>query len=44
VESGALHLHGWYFDMRGGGLASYNPASGSFEALVPGGPAGGAAG
>ena len=33
VESGALTLHGWYFDMGGGQLYSYSPESAGFEQL-----------
>jgi carbonic anhydrase len=33
VESGALALHGWYFDIEHGQLLQYNPSSREFEAL-----------
>jgi carbonic anhydrase len=33
VESGALLLHGWYFDIGVGQLLSYAPDKGSFEPL-----------
>jgi carbonic anhydrase len=33
VESGALTLHGWYFDIEHGQMMQYNPASRAFEAL-----------
>jgi carbonic anhydrase len=33
VESGALLLHGWYFDISVGQLLSYTPDKGSFEPL-----------
>jgi carbonic anhydrase len=34
VESGALLLHGWYFDISVGQLVSYTPDKGSFEPLA----------
>jgi carbonic anhydrase len=34
VESGALLLHGWYFDISVGQLLSYTPDKGSFEPLA----------
>jgi carbonic anhydrase len=33
VESGALALHGWYFDIEHGQMMQYTPASRAFEAL-----------
>ncbi|HEY5994972.1 MAG TPA: carbonic anhydrase [Gallionellaceae bacterium] len=33
VASGALALHGWYFDIEHGQMMQYNPASRAFEAL-----------
>ena len=33
VESGALLLHGWYFDIAVGQLLSYAPEKGSFQPL-----------
>ncbi len=33
VASGALALHGWYFDIEHGQMMQYNPASRVFEAL-----------
>lgn len=33
VESGALTLHGWYFDIEHGQMLKYNPSSRAFEAL-----------
>jgi carbonic anhydrase len=33
VELGELALHGWYFDIEGGELLGYNPASRLFETL-----------
>lgn len=33
VESGALTLHGWYFDIERGQLLRYNTASACYEAL-----------
>lgn len=33
VESGELALHGWYFDIEGGDLLGYNPATRQFETL-----------
>lgn len=35
VEAGALHLHGWYFDIGQGELFGYSPHSTAFEALTP---------
>ena len=34
VAAGRLRLHGWYFDLDGGELLGYNPATGSFELFV----------
>lgn len=34
VEAGALHIHGWYFDMETGELSTYMPETGEFETLV----------
>lgn len=33
-DSGSLHIHGWYFDMKTGALLEYNPAQGSFENIT----------
>jgi carbonic anhydrase len=33
VESGALALHGWYFDIEHGQLLRFNAATKHFEAL-----------
>jgi len=33
VDSGTLHLHGWYFDMAEGKHLSYSPENGRFEVL-----------
>ena len=33
VEAGALHLHGWYFDIAEGSLLRYNPANCAFEPI-----------
>jgi carbonic anhydrase len=35
VESGALKLHGWYFDIRAGELLGYSPDRQEFAPLVP---------
>jgi carbonic anhydrase len=35
VEAGALHLHGWYFDIGQGELFGYSPLGSAFEPLVP---------
>lgn len=35
VESGALHLHGWYFDIGQGELLGYSPQRSAFEPLAP---------
>lgn len=34
VAAGRLHLHGWYFDLDGGELLGYDPATGGFELFV----------
>ncbi len=34
VEQGRLTLHGWYFDIEGGELVAYEPASGIFKPLT----------
>ncbi len=34
VETGALALHGWYFDLDGGQLLAFSPESSSFVPLV----------
>jgi len=34
VAAGRLQLHGWYFDLDGGELLGYDPATGSFELFV----------
>lgn len=36
VAAGRLHLHGWYFDLDGGELLGYDPATGGFELFVKG--------
>ena len=36
VAAGRLQLHGWYFDLDGGELLGYDPATGSFELFVKG--------
>jgi carbonic anhydrase len=33
VDTGAMHLHGWYFDIAQGELLSYNPALNGFEPI-----------
>lgn len=33
VVAGAMHLHGWYFDIEQGELLSYNPARNGFEPI-----------
>ena len=33
VTTGAMHLHGWYFDIAEGELSSYQPARNGFEPL-----------
>ncbi|MDP2811654.1 MAG: carbonic anhydrase [Rhodocyclaceae bacterium] len=33
VVAGALHLHGWYFDMTEASLLCYNPARNAFEPI-----------
>ena len=33
VEQGKLELHGWYFDIEGGELLGYDPATRRFETL-----------
>ncbi len=33
VVAGAMHLHGWYFDIAHGELLSYNPACNGFESI-----------
>jgi carbonic anhydrase len=44
VIVGAMHLHGWYFDIEKGELSSYNPAHNGFEPIgadgaeLPNGP------
>lgn len=35
VEAGALHLHGWYFDIGKGELLGYSPLGATFEPLAP---------
>lgn len=32
MSKGALHLHGWYFDIKGGELLCYHPENDRFEA------------
>lgn len=34
VDTGAMHLHGWYFDIAQGELLSYNPARNGFEPIM----------
>jgi len=34
VAVGAMHLHGWYFDMADGSLFQYNPAGNAFESIA----------
>ncbi len=34
VAAGRLQLHGWYFDLDGGELLGYDPATGGFELFV----------
>ncbi|MBK6974899.1 MAG: carbonic anhydrase [Candidatus Methylophosphatis roskildensis] len=36
VEAGAIHLHGWYFDIAAGALMHYEPARNAFEPAAPG--------
>ena len=36
VAAGRLQLHGWYFDLDGGELLGYDPATGGFELFVKG--------
>jgi carbonic anhydrase len=36
VAAGRLRLHGWYFDLDGGELLGYDPATGGFELFVKG--------
>ena len=33
VVAGAMHLHGWYFDIAQGELSSFNPARNGFEPI-----------
>ncbi len=33
IESGALSLHGWYFDLNDGALLEYQPQSGQFSKI-----------
>ncbi|MDH4235040.1 MAG: carbonic anhydrase [Gallionella sp.] len=33
IAAGAMHLHGWYFDIAEGSLLRYNPASNAFESI-----------
>jgi carbonic anhydrase len=33
VTTGAMHLHGWYFDIAQGELMCYNPAHNGFEPI-----------
>lgn len=33
VAAGAMHLHGWYFDIAQGALLGYNPARNAFEPI-----------
>jgi carbonic anhydrase len=33
VTAGAMHLHGWYFDIAQGELSRYNPARNAFEPI-----------
>ncbi|MFO0753478.1 MAG: carbonic anhydrase [Thermodesulfovibrionales bacterium] len=33
LEEGALHLHGWYYDIRTGDIFSFNPATDKFEKI-----------
>jgi carbonic anhydrase len=34
VAARRLQLHGWYFDLDGGEMHGYDPATGSFELFV----------
>lgn len=34
VAVGAMHLHGWYFDMADGSLLQYNPVGNAFESIA----------
>ncbi len=34
VTKGAMHLHGWYFDMAEGALLHYDPARNAFESIA----------
>lgn len=34
VTAGAMHLHGWYFDMEQGALLRYNPSRNAFESVM----------
>lgn len=34
VDTGTIHLHGWYFDIAQGELLSYNPARNGFEPIM----------
>jgi carbonic anhydrase len=36
VAAGRLQLHGWYFDLDGGELLGYDPATGGFKLFVKG--------
>ncbi len=36
VAAGRLQLHGWYFDLDGGELLGYDPATGGFEMFLKG--------
>jgi len=33
VTAGAMHLHGWYFDIADGSLLHYSPSSNAFEPI-----------
>lgn len=39
VTAGAMHLHGWYFDIEAGSLLRYNPVSNAFEPINARSPA-----
>lgn len=34
VAAGAMHLHGWHFDIAEGALLRYNPARNGFEPII----------
>lgn len=34
VAAGAMHLHGWYFDIAQGALLRYNPARNAFDPIA----------